>query len=160
MEDSSRAYYRGETYSYSFRAPEGWLLNLDNAYSEGYTAAMYPQGQDYPDAKTIVYVWIFRTSGKSLAEFISADSAHYVRKDSLDFLRTDTLKIKGGDAAIILEADDPGGASKLAAIGYIDAVTEFVVYELHITDRVYFAEAYGKFREALRWFSFATPQDN
>ncbi|UCD94514.1 MAG: hypothetical protein JSU69_00230, partial [Candidatus Zixiibacteriota bacterium] len=131
-DDTSYAYYKGETYTYSFKAPENWVLNLEEAYAEGYTAAMYPEGQEYYDSRMIIYVWIFKNTDKSLTQFISADSAHYVKRNGIGFLRTDTLDLEGGDIAIILEVDDPGGASKLAMIGYIDAVTEIVIYELHI----------------------------
>jgi hypothetical protein len=160
LDDTSYAYYEGKTFSYFFEAPEGWILNLEDAYAEGYTAAMYPEGQEYSNSKAIIYVWIFENNDYDFAGFISADSAHYAKKDKAEFLRTDTLELESGDIAIILEVDDPGGASKLAMIGYVDAVTEIIIYELRITDRVYFAEADGKFREALTRFSFAHHQNN
>ena len=159
--DTNYAYYEGETYSYTLEAPDKWTLNLEDAYADGYTAALYPEEESYINSKMTIYIWIFKNDSYTFQDFISADSAHYLKEDeNLEFWGTDSLGIDSGSYAIILQLDDPGGASELAMIGYINAVTEIVIFELHIADRVYFPEADGKFREALTKFSFPEPEDD
>jgi hypothetical protein len=88
-------------------------------------------------------------------EFISADSARYLRADStIKFVKTDSVLITDNQKAIVLKMDDPGAYSSLAMVAYIDAVSEIVIYELNISQRRFHAVGTVKFEEALSKFSF------
>lgn len=153
-EEPDQAYYEGRTYSYLFEAPEDWILDIDNAYEDGYTAALFPEEQTYTYSDMTILIWVFKNDSLSFGEFVTADSAYYLkRNDGLQFRKTDTLFVDDGIRAIVMEADDPGAESSIAMIGYIDVRTEVVIYELSISERMYFAEGASRLHEALRKFT-------
>nr|MBN2276286.1 hypothetical protein [candidate division Zixibacteria bacterium] len=133
---SDYAYYEGGTYAYFFRAPSGWILDLDNAHLDGYTAAMYPDSQSYDYSDMIIYVWIFPKDSMAFQEFITRDSAHYIKThEGLSFIankpgiNSDSLRFT------TLETDDPGAIYDIVSITYFDLISEIVIYEAHIAER-------------------------
>lgn len=158
--DTNYAFYEGRTYSYIMEAPEGWVVDLENSYEDGFTAALYPEGESYFDAYVIIFIWIFKNDTLSIREFISADSLNYLRDNEyLEFRRSDSIATAEDSYATILETEDPGAESTIAAVGYIDAKTEIIIYELNISERMLFAEGDSKFREALTAFVYIRKED-
>jgi hypothetical protein len=149
------AYYHGDVHTCTFRAPENWKVDLDNANLDGMTAAMYPDSENYVDADMIIFIWVFKCDSLPFREFITADSAFYVNSgDGLEFTKIDSIINSRGNKWIILETADPGAKQTVCLVGYLDAEAEIVIYELNISDRIFYAEGESNFREALASFSF------
>ncbi len=139
-------YYQGDIYTTKITPPQKWLMDLDNPRADGRSAACYPREQQYYNAKTIVYIWIFKGDSLNFRKNISFDSTRYLKKEKdLIFKKTDTLTVAGDRPVYILESDDPGGKSKIGAVAYIDAKTEFIVLELDVSDRVYYVDGFATF---------------
>jgi len=151
INDSSGAYYTGNTYIYKFGAPENWILDLENAYEDGYTAALYPDSNSYTFADMIIYIWVFKRDSLSFEDFISQDSAYYLKEDiHLKFSRSIREFVTPDRIpSVTLEVDDPGAFVTIAFVTYLDLKSEIVIYEAHISDRMYYAEMESKLREAI-----------
>jgi len=155
VSDSSRALYEGKIHSYQFMAPEGWAVDIENAYEDGYTAAISPAGTFYSDAQMAIFIWVYPIDSISFEEFIRADSAYYAGNiDKLEFIGSDTLFNSDGVRMIVFQTADPGGVYDQAMVAYIDTESEVVIFELNIEYREQFAEAESKLREALRRFRY------
>jgi len=153
--DSDRAQYEGKTHTYEFRAPEGWILDIENAYRDGFTAAMCPEDEFYGNARTAIFVWVYLLDSTTFGEFISADSGFYANgTDKIEFIRSDTIYNSDSARTVIFETADPGVTYKIATVAYIDVGTEVVIYELDIDSRELYAEGESKFREALYNFRY------
>ncbi len=153
--DSNYAFYEGQTLSYLLEAPEDWVLNLDDANFDGLSACFYPDDMTYFDNKLCIKVWIFKLDSLSFDEFISSDSSYYLNTvEDIEFKNPDTLKITEKQIAVILRVKDPGALYTLAAVAYIDAVSEIIIYELNISGRQFDLVSQVKFKEALEKFSF------
>ncbi len=150
------AYYDGGTYSYYMKAPENWLVDFDNAENDSYTAAFYPDSENYFDYTAKIRIGIFKNGEKTFDQFVSKDSVYLLKKiDNLKIIRSDTMYYSSDNHAIIFETEDPGGAYELAQVAYIDMSTETVVYELIISSREYFGVGESRFHEALGRFEVA-----
>lgn len=150
------AYYEGGTYSYFMNAPEDWIVDFENAESDRYTAAFYPDSESYFNYTAKIRIGIFKNGKKTYGEFISEDSSYLLKKiENLEIIRSDTIFYSGGNRAIIFETEDPGSEYELAMVAYIDMTTETVVYELMISSREFFGEGESRFHEALDRFEVA-----
>jgi hypothetical protein len=137
--------------------PGGWLLALEKAQADGYSAAFYPEDTDYETAERVIFIWIYKNDSLTFNQFISQHSSEYIRQDSQTvIIAADSLYVNDSVVIKIFEFDDPGGISTLAEVAYIDLKTEIVIYELNIADRESFITAEGEFLEALRRFSISS----
>ena len=151
--------YEGDKHSFIIDAPDQWYIDVENASRDGYTAAIFSDTESYNDPSMIIYVWVYQKDSLSFQEFVSEDSTFYVNKDAaLAFKSTDTLTTQQGLKVIIFEADNPGMGSETAAIAYIDAEPEIVIYELDVDRLDHFLEGNYNFREALGLFSVVTKE--
>lgn len=148
--------YEGEKHDFIIDAPEHWYIDVENASRDGYTAAIFSDTESYNDPSMIIYVWVYQKDSLSFQEFVSEDSAFYINKDAaLTFKSSDTLTTQQGLKVIIFESDNPGMGSETAAIAYIDAEPEIVIYELDVRRLDHFLEGNYNFREAISMFSVA-----
>ena len=155
QEEPGSAWYYGEAHTYRIQAPKGWSLDTENAYKDGYTAAMCPEGEFYLDAKRAIFIWIFPKDSLTFEQFFISDSAYYVGKQKgLVFSRKEYSYTRDSAQVVILTTADPGGPYNLAMVAYIDTETEVVIYELNIDSREDHAPAESAFREALRRFGY------
>ncbi|MFH2036386.1 MAG: hypothetical protein ABIJ45_08285 [Candidatus Zixiibacteriota bacterium] len=153
--DSNYAVYEGQTFSYMLESPDDWVLNLDEAQHDELSACMFPKIMTYTDAKLAINVWIFKLDSLSLQEFITRDSAFYIKSNSsIVFDKRDSIKISENLYAVALRTNNPGTDYSLAMVAYIDAVTEVIVYELNIHNYSYYLAGAVKLEEALKKFAF------
>jgi len=149
------AWYYGEAHTFRIQAPKGWNLDTENAYKDGYTAAMCPKGEFYLDAKRAIFIWVFPKDSLTFEQFFISDSAFYARnQDRLIFDRKESSFTRDSAQVVILTTADPGGPYNLAMVAYIDTGTEVVIYELNIDSREDHAPAESAFREALDRFGY------
>ncbi len=147
-------YFETDRYQCRFYAPKGWKFDIENARLDNYSAALFPDTNQYYDSEIIIYIWIFGIKNQTCQKFVSSDSAAYIKDDSnIVFMRSDSVKTASNQNVIYFETADPGGKYELAAVGYIPTGNEIIVYEMNITNRAYFASAQFVFREALSGFS-------
>jgi hypothetical protein len=153
-------YYSGETYIYRITAPIGWVFDLENAQLDGRSAACYPKEQKYYDFDRIVYIWIFKRDSLSFREFMTADSARYLRRNpGLSFRRADSVMLSQKRKIFLLEAADPGGKSNIASVAYADVNAETIIFELNITRPVLFAETESIFIKMLKKISLTKREE-
>ncbi|MCX6830485.1 MAG: hypothetical protein NT002_14555 [candidate division Zixibacteria bacterium] len=153
-DSSNSIYYAGQTFVSRITAPKGWVIDLENAQADGRSAACYPTGQKYYDYDRIVYIWIFKRDSLSFREFLTADSARYLKKyPGVAFRKKDSLVLAEDRKICFMETVDPGGKSNIATVAYADAGTETIVFELNITRPVLFAETESVFIQMLKKFS-------
>ena len=146
-------YYESEEYLCKFNAPENWKFDLDNAQLDDYSAALFPDTNEYYNSNVIIYIWIFGTKDYSYQKFVTADSISYIKENpKIVFKKTDSVLTESDQSVIYYETADPGGEYDLAFVGYIPAGNEIIIYEMNITDRLYYPDAHHKFREALAGF--------
>jgi len=150
--DSNFAVYESEDFTYLFHSPEGWALNLDQAQNDGYSAALFPDSEQYIGASQTVYIWIYTTDSIKFDEFVSLDSANYVKENAIKIDTSYLLDIDKELSAYILEVADPGGASQLNMIAYLSSHPDIIIYELNILGREFRAQAEDKFVEAIKLF--------
>jgi len=154
--DSNYAIFDGDSAFYILHPPDDWTLALEEAQLDGYSAGFYPDSSLYATSNVVINAWIFKNNNLKFEKFIEADTLNYIDADDrFKITETDTLSINEKLKIIIFNFNDPGGWSSLAAVAYIDAVAEIVIYELHISNRDQFIEADSKFREALGKFSIS-----
>lgn len=147
---SDVAVYSGDLHAFQLKPPSGWVLDLENAYTNGYTAVLYPDSQIFVEASMIIYIWAYPLDSLGFQEYISADSTFYLESNiGLEFISTDTVYTPQEFYWVILEAADPGAESDIALIGYLDGETDIIIYQLDITDRISWADAAPKFAEAM-----------
>ncbi|PKK84546.1 MAG: hypothetical protein CVT49_02940 [candidate division Zixibacteria bacterium HGW-Zixibacteria-1] len=145
--------YEGETDNFIIDAPDHWYIDIENASKDGYTAAIFADTESYNDPSMIIYVWVYHKDSLSFQEFISEDSAYYIKRDAaLTVASADTVLTDQGKTAVVFEMENPGMGSETAAIGYIDAGPEIVIYELDVRRLDHFLEGNYNFREAIWLF--------
>ena len=152
-------YYESEKYLCKFNAPENWKFDLDNAQLDNYSAALFPDTNEYYNSGIIIYIWIFGTKQYSYQKFVTADSMEYIKENpKIVFKKADSVLTETNQYVLYYETADPGAEYKLTFVGYIPAGDEIIVYEMNITDRLYYPEANHFFREALSGFSLVEKQ--
>ncbi|MEW5922797.1 MAG: hypothetical protein AB1746_02290 [Candidatus Zixiibacteriota bacterium] len=146
--------YEGEKHNFIIEAPDQWYIDVENASKDGYTAAIFSDTESYNNPSMIIYVWVYQKDSLSFREFVSEDSAYYIKKDAaLTFISTDTLTTQQGRKVVIFEVENPGMGSETATVAYIDGEPEIVIYELDIRRPDHFLEGNYNFREAISLFS-------
>ncbi len=147
-------YYESDEYLCRFNAPIGWKFDIDNARLDNYSAALFPDTSEYYNSGIIIYIWIFGTKEYSYQKFVTADSIAYIKENpKIAFKKTDSVLTETKQSVFYYETADPGGLYDLCFVGYIPAGDEIIVYEMNITDRLYYPEANHFFRQALTGFS-------
>lgn len=153
-------YYESDEYLCRFNAPIGWKFDIDNARLDNYSAALFPDTSEYYNSGLIIYIWIFGTKEYSYEKFITADSLAYLKENpKIVFKKTDSVLTESKQSVLYYETADPGGLYDLCFVGYIPAGDEIIVYQMDITDRLYYPEANHFFRVALSGFSLVEKEE-
>ena len=154
-------YYESEEYTCRFEAPEHWRFDLENARLDNYSAAMFPDSNEYYNADMIIYIQLFGLKKYTFRQFVTADSLAYLKDNpGLKFIKTDSvLNYRKENYIPYFETEDPGAGINIAFVGYIPAGNEIVIYEMNIKDRHIYSEAQARFREALAGFSIIEKKD-
>ena len=146
-------YYESDNYLCKFNAPVNWKFDLDNARLDNYSAALLPDTNQYYNSGLIIFIWIFGTKEYSYEKFITADSIAYIKDNpKVAFKKADSVLTASDQSVLYYETADPGGLYDLCFVGYIPAGDEIIIYEMNITDRLYYPEANHFFRQALSGF--------
>jgi len=153
-------FYETNQYTCKFIAPEHWKFDLNNAQLDDYSAALLPDTNEYYDSGIIIFIWIFNGRQYTYDQFVSYDSAAYIKENpEIKFMRTDSVLTKTDQWVTYFETAEPGGKYELAAVGYIPAGNEIIVYEMNITNRLFFSEAQFAIRDALEGFELVLKKD-
>ena len=153
-------FYESENYLCRFEAPENWKFDLDNAQLDDYSAALFPDTNEYYNSDIIIYIWIFGTREYSYQKFVTADSLAYIKENpKIVFKKADSVLTETNQYVLYYETADPGAEYNLTFVGYIPAGNEIIVYEMNITDRLYYPDAHHSFREALSRFSLVEKEE-
>jgi hypothetical protein len=67
----------GEDFAFTVVTPKGWVLDTESAKSQGVAAAVYPEGQSWAEAPTVMYFVACSKDNKTLDEFIKEDVAEF-----------------------------------------------------------------------------------
>ncbi len=146
-------FYETDEYQCRIETPDNWIFDLKSAQLDNYSAAMFPDTSQYYNSRIIIYIWIFGTNEYSYETFITADSLAYLKENpKISFKKTDSILTETNQSVLYYETTDPGGEYNLAFVGYIPAGDEIIIYEMNISDRLYYPDANHFFREALSRF--------
>jgi len=153
-------YYESEKYLCKLEAPDNWIFDLENAQLDNYSAALFPDTNQYYNSDMITYIWIFGLKEYSYQKFITADSNSYLKENpKIVFKKTDSVLTETNQSVLYYETSDPGGEYDLAFVGYIPAGDEIIIYEMNISDRLFYPDANHSFRQALKGFELVEKED-
>jgi hypothetical protein len=61
----------GPKAAFDIRAPEGWVLDNESGKNQDLPCVLYPKGESWADAKTIMYAKIASTEFEDVNEFVA-----------------------------------------------------------------------------------------
>src|SRR5436309_378256 len=61
----------GPKAAFDIRAPEGWVLDNESGKNQGLPCVLYPKGESWADAKTIMYAKIASTDFEDVNKFVA-----------------------------------------------------------------------------------------
>src|SRR6266516_4378912 len=61
----------GPKAAFNIRAPEGWVLDIESCKQQGLPCVLYPKGESWADARTVMYAKIASTQFEDVNEFVA-----------------------------------------------------------------------------------------
>src|SRR5947207_15637477 len=79
----------GPKAAFNIAAPEGWVLDNESGVEQGLPCVLYPKGESWADARTVIYAKIAGTDYKDAEKFVQVaikqmHSKHGKPKEKID----------------------------------------------------------------------------
>jgi hypothetical protein len=147
----------GTNYSYSLKAPKGWMLDNESAVQQGVHAVFYPKGSQWDDSVIVAYA---RSRPRTDTVNTADEAAEYLIKDfrangnpNYAGKRIKTIKTDAGREAVIYHFTGDQWSNSEAVAYFVEALTiNFVV--LSSRDRKTFARSLPAFDALAKSYRF------
>jgi len=105
--------------AFSISAPEGWVLDNESGAEQGLPCVLYPKGESWADAKTVMYAKIAGTEFEDVNVFVTTAIKEMKAKHSMPKEKIASGKTRDGHDYFINEYPATKTYSQWERVGYV-----------------------------------------
>jgi hypothetical protein len=148
----------GPKAAFSISAPEGWVLDNESGAEQGLPCVLYPKGESWADARTVMYAKIASTQYEDAEKFAAVaikqmESKHGKPKEKIDKGKT------GNDQAFFInEYPATETYSQWERVAYVQLPKAVAYIVLSSRDEASYRKDAPALREVLKTFAYLEPK--
>ena len=150
----------GPKAAFSVGAPEGWVLDNESGAQQGLPCVLYPKGQSWADAKTIMYAKIASTQYEDVNEFVAVAIKEMKAKHGAPKEKIASGKTHDGHDYFINEYPATKTYSQWERVAYVQLPKAVAYIVLSSRDKTSYQKDSSALQEALKTFIYLEPKSD
>jgi tetratricopeptide (TPR) repeat protein len=147
----------GPKAAFNISAPEGWVLDNQAGVQQGLPCVLYPEGESWADARTVMYAKIAGTEFEDVNAFVATAIKGMEKTHGKPKEKIASGKTKDGHDYFINEYSATKTYSQWERVGYIQLPRAVAFIVLSSRDRASYQKYSGALQQALETFIYLTP---
>jgi hypothetical protein len=148
----------GPKAAFNIAAPEGWVLDNESGAEQGLPCVLYPKGESWADARTVMYAKIASTQYEDADKFAAVaikqmESTHGKPKEKIEKGKTGD-----GQAFFINEYSATKTYSQWERVAYVQLPKAVAYIVLSSRDEASYRKDAPALREVLKTFTYLEPK--
>ena len=148
----------GPKAAFNIAAPEGWVLDNESGAEQGLPCVLYPKGESWADARTVMYAKIASTQYEDADKFAAVaikqmESTHGKPKEKIEKGKTGD-----GQAFFINEYPATKTYSQWERVAYVQLPKAVAYIVLSSRDEASYRKDAPALREVLKTFAYLEPK--
>jgi len=144
----------GPKAAFNISAPEGWVLDNESGVNQGLPCVLYPKGESWADARTVIYAKIASTQYEDAEKFVAVaikemEKTHGKPKEKIDSGKT-------GDGQSYFTNEYPATKSypQWERVAYIQLPKAVAYIVFSARDEASYRKYFPALNEALKSFAY------
>jgi hypothetical protein len=148
----------GPKAAFNISAPEGWVLDNESGSKQGLPCVLYPKGESWADARTIMYAKIASTQFEDVNAFVAMAVKEMAKTHGKPKEKIASGKTHDGHDYIINEYPATKTYSQWERVAYMQLPHAVAYIVLSSRDRASYQEDSGALQETLKTFIYLEPK--
>jgi hypothetical protein len=148
----------GPKAAFNISAPEGWVLDNESGVEQGLPCVLYPKGESWADARTVMYAKIASTEYEDAEKFASVAIKQMESKHGKPKEKIDRGKTGNGQSFFINEYPATKTYSQWERVAYVQLPKAVAYIVLSARDEASYRKDAPALREVLKTFAYLEPK--
>ena len=148
----------GPKAAFNISAPEGWVLDNESGVNQGLPCVLYPKGESWADARTVIYAKIASTQYEDAEKFVAAAIKDMEKTHGKPKEKIDKGKTGDGQSFFINEYPATKTYSQWERVAYIQLPKAVAYIVLSSRDEASYRKDASALREVLKTFAYLEPK--
>src|SRR5436190_12119378 len=148
----------GPKAAFNISAPEGWVLDNESGAEQGLPCVLYPKGESWADARTVMYAKIASTQYEDAEKFVAAAIKDMEKTHGKPKEKIDKGKTGDGQSFFINEYPATKTYSQWERVAYIQLPKAVAYIVLSSRDEASYRKDSGALQEVLKTFAYLEPK--
>jgi hypothetical protein len=148
----------GPKAAFNINAPDGWVLDNEAGSQQGLPCVLYPKGESWADAKTIMYAKIASTRFEDVNAFVALAIKEMKAKHGTPKEKVVSGKTHDGHDFFINEYPATKNYSQWERVGYVQLPKAVAYIVLSSRDKESYQKDSGALEEVLKTFIYLEPK--
>jgi len=148
----------GPKAAFNINAPNGWVLDNESGSNQGLACVLYPKGESWADAKTIIYAKIAGTQFEEVNAFVAIAIKEMKAKHGTPKEKIASGKTQDGHDYFINEYPATKTYSQWERVAYVQLPHAVAYIVLSSRDRASYQRDSGALQEVLKTFVYLEPK--
>jgi hypothetical protein len=140
----------GPKAAFNISAPEGWVLDNESGAEQGLPCVLYPKGESWADARTVMYAKIAGTEFEDVNAFVSTAIKEMASKHGRPREKIASGKTKDGHDYFINEYPATKTYSQWERVGYVQLPHAVAYIVLSSRDHASYKKNSGALEDVLK----------
>src|ERR1700694_5849941 len=150
----------GPKAAFNIAAPEGWVLDNESGSSQGLPCVLYPKGESWADARTIMYAKIAGTKFEDVNAFVATAIKEMAKTHGKPKEKIASGKTHDGHDYIINEYPATKTYSQWERVAYVQLPHPAAYIVLSSRDHASYQKDSGALQEVLKTFIYLQPKSD
>jgi hypothetical protein len=148
----------GPKAAFNISAPEGWVLDNESGVEQGLPCVLYPKGESWADARTVMYAKIASTEYEDAEKFATVAIKQMESKHGKPKEKIDKGKTGNGQSFFINEYPATKTYSQWERVAYVQLPKAVAYIVLSSRDEASYRKDAPALREVLKTFAYLEPK--
>jgi hypothetical protein len=140
----------GPKAAFNVGAPEGWVLDNESGKEQGLPCVLYPKGQSWSDARTVMYAKIASTQFEDVNAFVAAAIKDMKARHGMPKEKVASGKTRDGHDYFINEYPATKTYSQWERVGYVQLPHAVAYIVLSSRDQASYKKDSGALQDVLK----------
>jgi hypothetical protein len=148
----------GPKAAFNISAPEGWVLDNESGAEQGLPCVLYPKGETWADARTVIYAKIASTEYENAEKFVAVAIKEMKAKHGMPKEKVATGKTKSGHNYFVNEYPATKTYSQWERVGYVQLPKAVAYIVLSSRDQKSYRQDSGALEKVLKSLLYLEPK--
>jgi hypothetical protein len=144
----------GPKAAFTISAPNGWVLDNESGANQGLPCVLYPKGESWADANTIMYAKIAGTDYEDVGKFVAMAIKQMEKAHGKPKEKVDTGKTGDGQPYFINEYPATKSYSQWERVAYIQLPKAVAYIVFSARDEASYRKNFPALNEVLKSFAY------